>query len=247
VLNKHRIPTKGAEVLDIMAENGGSLGDAARQLGIGYNVSYARIQTVMRNCTRDILLRRYPNLVEFFDRSIQFRRTEPGVAAVAAAKIAESPPPPIVPIVPIDPSKLLQELINKMCTAVACIDDTKLSTAKLGEIMSTIKTMFDITQVLQGKPTSISRSDNLKALKDLAPALLRELNRRGVTIDAKVAERVDVVTKAIVVEDVKDVKDDKVRIDVPGAGSEAHPPVGVCSGPINHRDPSEFSKILENL
>lgn len=133
-------------------------------------------------------------------------------------------------VIKVKPEDLLTTSQEKLCLALSYLDATQLSTAKATELMSVIKQLFEITQILQGKPTAIHASNNRKALVDLIPAVLKEATRRGYVAPARVIEG----------EVVKE----------PGGearGTRHTPPGGHGPGPIPPSVQSDFSKILDEL
>lgn len=133
-------------------------------------------------------------------------------------------------IIPIDPDDMLTAAQQKMCLALSYLDVSQLSVAKATDLITVIKQLFDITQVLQGKPTAITASNNRKALKDLIPLVLKEAERRGLARSEKVIEGEVVSSSALSTEGTR------------------HTPSGAsCSGPIQPSEQSEFSKIIDSL
>ena len=123
----------------------------------------------------------------------------------------------------IEPNDLLTASQEKLCLALSYLDVTQLSQAKATELIAVIKQLFDITQVLQGKPTSINLSSNRKALEVLIPAMLREAERRGMQVSGQVIEG------------------SAVRV-------KGHTPPGASgAGPIQPREQSDFSKSIDTL
>lgn len=133
-------------------------------------------------------------------------------------------------IILVKPDDLLTASQEKLCLALSYLDVHQLSVAKATELISVIKQLFDITQVLQGKPTAIHATNNRKALKDLIPAVLREAERRGLAIQGRVIEG-EVVSCS----------------DPGGEGTRHTPPGASCPGPIQPSVQSEFSKILNGF
>lgn len=132
----------------------------------------------------------------------------------------------------INPNDLLSASQEKLCLALSYLDITQLSQAKATELISVIKQLFDITQVLQGKPTSINASANRKALEDLLPRMIREAERRGMQVasQGKVIEGEVLSAKPL------------------RAKSTRHTPPGhSVSGPIAASERSDFSKVIDSL
>lgn len=133
-------------------------------------------------------------------------------------------------IVLVKPEDLLSASQEKLCLALSYLDVSQLSTAKATELIAIIKGLFDISQVLQGKPTAIHASNNRKALADLIPAVLKEAERRGLSLGGRTIEG-------------EVVKVPSAR----GQGTRHTPRGGTELGPIQLRTQSDFSKILEEL
>lgn len=133
----------------------------------------------------------------------------------------------------IDEKDFLSALQERMCLALSYIDRYNLSNAKLSEINTTLKTLFDVAQIIQGRPTSISHNENMRALKDLVPALMREAERRGI-----------INTQGRVIEVVESEERGATR---DAWGTEAHPPGGFESGPVQPSGQSEFSKFISDM
>lgn len=197
------------ELLDALVRHNTKVSPAAAELGVGSQSVYTRLRTIRNRIPRDVIIKAYPALIKLFP-------PPPGAQDKAPSTEPEAPPP----ITPIKPDELLPATVERLCAAVAHITDYRLQGAKVSELNSLIKTLFEVSQVLQGKPTSISHSENVKALKDLVPALVKEATRRGIDIEGEV-------------------------VDVQGPGPEAHPPGGSGAGPVEPRPQSEFSKFLD--
>jgi hypothetical protein len=199
---------KQTELLDLLVKTKGNQSKASRELGLSMSAIRSRIKTMQRNIPRNILLKEYPSIGHIFH-------------------LEKSETPPEVEFVePLTADTMLEGTLAKLGYAVGCLTQSKLRSAKVSELNSLVKTLFDVTQVLQGKPTSISHSENVKKLKELVPALVQEAARRGITLEGEVLD-----------------------VDVRGTrrGASAHPPGGQGLGPVKPRVQSDFSKISEIL
>jgi len=143
-------------------------------------------------------------------------------------------------LVIIKPDDLLSASQEKLCLALSYLDVHQLSVAKATELISVIKQLFDITQVLQGKPTTITANNNRKALTQLIPLVLKEAERRGLQVAGQVIE--GEVTR--VKDHASSVPSAKPR---GGEGTRHTPPGASDSGPIAPRPQSEFSKLLDDF
>jgi hypothetical protein len=226
-----------SNLLQVIATRGCSISEAAIELGTSNVAAHNAMYKGINDHGVDELIRRHPGAAPTVLAVHEKKKSKRGNVsrpAVSAAHPAE-----------IDPhADLLPTLKEKLALTISYIDRYNVSNAKLSELNSIIKTLFDMSQVLQGKPTSISSSENTKALSSLVPALMREIQRRGM-IDVK-GEVIEVV----------DAKPRKTRSDkgvpkrgagIEALGSQAHPPGGSGSGPVQPSAQSEFSKLLEDF
>lgn len=137
------------------------------------------------------------------------------------------------------PTDLLSASQDKLCTALSYLDAHQLSTASPRDLVTVIKQLFDITQVLQGKPTTIHSSTNRKALKDLIPAVLKEAQRRGLSVD---------VPRGTAGDGAKVIEGEVLSAEpLSGEGTRHTPPGHSESGPIAAQEQSDFSKILDDF
>lgn len=234
---------------------------AAERLNVQANSITSRLQHATKACGVESLLQAYPHaapaLLKLRDkqaRQLQATLQRPQLPAIEAEH------PAIV-----DSTNLLPALQEKIALALSYIDRFAISGAKLSELNTTIKTLFDVAQVLQGKPTSISHTDNVRTLKDLVPALMREASRRGmIDIDGEVVEVREAKHKRKQRSDAGQARPHRrkdsagassgalgAESDGSGGGEVGGPRAGGVggsgSGPINPKGPSEFSKLLEDM
>lgn len=241
---------KALQILELPHQLSGSLSLVSAE-GITLSAAAQRIKaepsTVLRQCRAAVkkygvgpLADRYPGaasiLVTILDKGHKN-------GAAAAKGTPTRPPVSAAHPVAIDSKDFLPALQQRMCLALSYIDRFNLANAKLSEINNALKTMFDIAQIVQGRPTSISHNENMRALKDLVPALMKEAERRGM-----------LRTKGDIIE----------VVDAPGAaqrggrsegrgsarealGTSAHPPVGFDSGPVAPSGQSDFSDFISDL
>jgi len=218
-----------------MSDKGLSMVKAALSLGLSSSAASSRMKTAKRRVGIEGIEAEYPALRGVF-RGSQVNKGSGEALAFRAKAQAQGRD-----ITLIKPDQILDTSLDKLCLSLSYLDAHQLSTAKASELMSIIKGLFDISQVLQGKPTSISAGANLKALDALLPAVMREAARRGVTVDAK-AVRVE--------ETSKKRANPGPQVAARGSeegGPEAHPPGGLGAGPIEPPEPSAFSKILNSF
>lgn len=83
---------------------------------------------------------------------------------------------------------LINELEKKTAQALYFLDDFSFAGATAKELAGVIDTMIEKTQLLKGKPTSITSIEDRRKINELLPVLLDEAKRRGVIIDGIATE-----------------------------------------------------------
>lgn len=79
--------------------------------------------------------------------------------------------------------KQLQEGVRgKMSLVLKYMDNFTLATAKMSELSSAFKVLFEAKQLLDGKPTQIMDSTARMELDKLVPQLMKEARRRGIMV-----------------------------------------------------------------
>lgn len=140
--------------------------------------------------------------------------------------------------VEITDDQLNERIKTRILEIIETMDHYSLATAKLSELSSAFKTLFEAKQLLDGKPTQImSRQDRVE-LDILLPKLVREARRRGVpvrTIDGQHIEGTGTEQnpKYREIEDLEPLEEDplvlatpaeRMRSLVPRSGAGQPPP-----------------------
>jgi hypothetical protein len=86
----------------------------------------------------------------------------------------------------IDDDQLREQVRKKVAIILACMDDYALSHAKLSELSTAFKGLFEAKQLLDGKPTQILDSSERASLAELMPKLFKEAKRRGINLEKAV-------------------------------------------------------------
>lgn len=97
---------------------------------------------------------------------------------------------------------LVATLREKLALTLQYIDPFGLAGAPVKDIEAVVDGLIKNIQLLEGKPTSITSHEDRRQMNELLPLLIREAQRRGVTIDG-VAER---LVPAEVLTEVRDEK-----------------------------------------
>jgi len=83
-------------------------------------------------------------------------------------------------------NELIALLDDRAMRAVAHMDDFAMATAGVKDLAIAAGVMIDKSQLLKGQPTSIISTAEREQLRDLLPKLLREAERRGITIEGEI-------------------------------------------------------------
>lgn len=84
----------------------------------------------------------------------------------------------------------LSELIGKRIhLMLQYLDDKVVADASARDLAMAIAQLTEKRQLLRGEPTQIVSDHERAKLHELMPALMREANRRGVTLDGQVTEK----------------------------------------------------------
>lgn len=252
-LSSTEIDKRHYELLKTLSDNACVVSTAAGKLKITPQTASDRLRKAIRLHGEVALIREFPGAAP---EILRF------VSKDTAQFHANSIRPPIISDHPeaAPHDSLLDTVQDKLALAIAYLDRFNLSKAKVSELNSTIKTLFEVSQVLQGRPTSISRSDNQRALKELVPALNLELYRRGMVeiIEGEVLKVVETPRHPSGRKVRKDKGKKKAAAAQPQAlearceATKEAPPWaegvgGSGSGPIDPKPPSEFSKLLDSF
>lgn len=85
-------------------------------------------------------------------------------------------------------TKELQGLIeDRMLKALEYMDDVTFASADLKDLSIAFGVLYDKRQLLMGQPTQIMTVTERQSLNDLLPEIVKEAQRRGITIDASPA------------------------------------------------------------
>lgn len=87
-------------------------------------------------------------------------------------------------------TEILEMLGKKIDHAAFYLDDKVLSEASARDLMLGITALVEKRNLLRGEPTAIVSDHERKKLNELAPALLAEIKRRGMTLEGVVTEKV---------------------------------------------------------
>lgn len=80
--------------------------------------------------------------------------------------------------------ELLSLIEDRMMRTLDYMDDVAMASAPLRDLALTFGILHDKRQLLMGQPTQILTVQERKDLNDLLPEIVKEANRRGITIDA---------------------------------------------------------------
>lgn len=238
------------KVLDFINKNHCAISECAKILGMQASSASAKIKSALDRVGLPALLAQYPGATEALLMCDAKRKGK------SAPGIVEREQPALIA-----QQDLLNATQDKLCLVLSYIDRHNISRAKLSELTGLIKALFDVSQVMQGKPTSISHSESVRALKDLVPALMTEAQRRGiVTVEGEVVEVRDPAPEpawrrkprgtrskriASTDPDVLGVQDEALGVTPPGPLADG---VGASvSVPVNPTPLSDFSKLIEDL
>lgn len=105
----------------------------------------------------------------------------------------------------IDTPWLIKELEAKLALALSYVDEHALSRANIRDLASLVALFVDRRQLLRGEPTQIASIEDRRAMNEIMPLLLREAQRRGVTIDLP-TEDYAVIGEQVQVEDKRPKK-----------------------------------------
>lgn len=86
-------------------------------------------------------------------------------------------------------AEILEMLGKKIDLAAFYLDDKVMSEASARDIMLGLGVLIEKRNLLRGEPTAIISDHERKKLHELAPALLAEIKRRGLTIEGQVLEK----------------------------------------------------------
>jgi len=96
--------------------------------------------------------------------------------------------PAAVSIDKVTDSQLIDLLKAKRLMGLNYMDDFAFATAELRDLSNLVGIMTDKIQLLEGKPTSIIDDKARRETNEIMKNALEELQRRGVTLDAKKVE-----------------------------------------------------------
>lgn len=84
----------------------------------------------------------------------------------------------------------LSDLIGKKIhLGLACLDDKKMMDASARDLMLGVSALIEKKQLLDGQPTQIISDHERKKLNELAPLLVEEVKRRGITVEGTVVSK----------------------------------------------------------
>lgn len=86
-------------------------------------------------------------------------------------------------------NEILEMLGKKIDLAAFYLDDKVMSEASARDIMLGLGVLIEKRNLLRGEPTAIVSDHERKKLNELAPVLLAEIKRRGLTIEGQVTEK----------------------------------------------------------
>ena len=86
--------------------------------------------------------------------------------------------------------EILEMLGKKIDLAAFYLDDKVMAEASARDIMLGLGVLIEKRNLLRGEPTAIISDHERKKLHELAPALLNEIKRRGLTVEGQVTEKV---------------------------------------------------------
>jgi len=234
--SNHGFEFKHAQLLDILDKCKGNLTAASKEIGCTQATATNRFDRSIAKYGVDRVCKAFPRLTRRVTEraNVTAIRDKPSLQPddlIQAARELHSMPTrmldrlqhrvdmriPDPDTVIESEADLLTTIQSKMALALGYMDRVNLASATLNELTSAVKNLFDMQQILQGKPTQINASQNMRAIKDLLPAILKEATRRGITIEG--------------------------QIDPP---PKAHPPAGVIVGSHPPHSTSDFLEIPPN-
>ena len=68
-------------------------------------------------------------------------------------------------------------------------DPDRLAEAKEHQLAISFGVLVDKARLLRGEPTAIYRTEDVRKLDELGAALMKEMARRGITIDGETVDR----------------------------------------------------------
>ncbi len=86
-------------------------------------------------------------------------------------------------------AEILELLGKKINLALSYMDDKVMSEASFRDLALGTTAMIEKRQLLRGEPTQIISDNERKKLHELIPSLIAEAQRRGITIEGKVTEK----------------------------------------------------------
>lgn len=86
--------------------------------------------------------------------------------------------------------EIVDALNHKIDLALRYMDDHTMSGASFRDLALGTAAMIEKRQLLRGEPTQIISDAERKKIHELAPLLLAEVKRRGLTIEGQITERV---------------------------------------------------------
>ena len=84
----------------------------------------------------------------------------------------------------INQKELLLKIEDRMDKALEYMDDVAFASAPLRDLALTFGILHDKRQLLMGQPTQILSVQERKELNELLPEIVKEAERRGITIDS---------------------------------------------------------------
>ena len=79
-----------------------------------------------------------------------------------------------------------QSVALKLLLAVE--DPDRIKKATVQQLMVAFGVLVDKTRLMKGEPTAIYRHEDVRKLDELGTALMKEMARRGITVDGEVEE-----------------------------------------------------------
>lgn len=87
-------------------------------------------------------------------------------------------------------NEIIEMLGNKISLVAEFLDDKVVAEASARDLMLGLGVMIEKRNLLRGEPTAIISDHERKKLHELAPALLAEIRRRGMTVEGTVTEKI---------------------------------------------------------
>ena len=81
---------------------------------------------------------------------------------------------------------LMESVALKLLLAVE--DPDRIKKATVQQLMVAFGVLVDKTRLMKGEPTAIYRHEDVRKLDELGVALMKEMERRGITVDGEVEE-----------------------------------------------------------